>query len=1403
MGFFTRKEHSEKDSEHHTEGIPLENATTKSSGSHYDPDFAKLQSKMQVREGNWILKLLTGKKPRPIVKNDEIYPYLTANWFSVLTFQWTSDFINRGYLRRIETEDLYQLGGDLKVDEMTKRLLANIEKRSDKWEQTHPGKPWGLWLLFLALSDTYKQRFWYVGATNKVIADVSQVCTPLLVRALVKYIQRKPTHDPGVGHAIGYAIGIAVMQMVSALAIAAFFHTSMVTGAQVKATLMNIIYVKSFKLSTKARFEFPTSKISSMVMTDLNRIDIAVGTFHFLWAFPISFGVGLVVLIVSIGWPAVIGILVVLAYIATTYFFNKKLKDLRKASVPYADKRTRAINEIVDSLKMIKFYCWEKPYYTIVESHRVKEKKFVFWIQILRAFQNSGTSSITYFAAMVTFLVMIYAPSTGGHFSSYNIFSSITLFNMLRMPLNLIPIATAQAIDASIALESVAKFLQVEEGEDTLERHAIDDSEDAIHIENATFVWDLEEDEFSKSAKAEAVNVKSNTTVKLRPVTSDTIDGISAGDDDEEEEEDLSFPGLKNISLDIHRGELVIVTGSIGTGKTSLLNAIEGSMRKDSGRSSIYGSLTFCSYPWIQNATIRSNITFGRPYNSRKYNEVVRACSLDVDLSVLPNGDMTEVGERGITLSGGQKARINLARAVYADRDIILLDDVLSAVDARVGKHIMEQCICGLLAGKTRVLATHQLSLIDAADRVIILDGSGSLDIGTEAELLKRSKEFKSLMEFSKDIEEDEETNGEPLEDAIALDEKALEKQLTHLTKTETSGANNNEGDFDSNKQSEEQRKTGSIGLMVYWQYMAVGSGRWAFLIIPLFLITFVVNGFLQVFYSVWLSFWLSNKFDLTQGAYTGIFCMLVIVAFLSYIVLYCMMAGINNNAGLELFNMACSKLLKTPMSFMDVTPVGRILNRFTKDVDTLDNEMIEQLRLLLTSVNLVCATLILCIIYIPWFALAIPFAGVLYYLIFTYYKPSALDIKRIESTNRSFVFSLFTETLSGMKVIKSYDSQERFQERYKVLIDNMNSAYYLTFANQRWLSIRLDIVSAALTLFISVMCACSVFDVTASSAGLLVSYMVQTCALMSLLLRALTQVENNFNSVERLLEYAYDLPEEGPFENEASKPEASWPQHGSIRFEDVSLAYRPGLPLVLKNATFDVNGAEKIGVCGRTGAGKSTIMNALFRVSPLVSGRICIDDVDIGQLGLDDLRSKLSIIPQDPVLFHGTIRQNLDPFGNATDQQLWDALRRSWLVEEGASGLGSYTQGDNIKFLHKFHLDQLVEDNGANFSLGERQLLALARALVRDSKILIMDEATSSVDYETDAKIQSTIANEFRQCTILCIAHRLKTILSYDRILVLDKGEVKEFDTPINLFKMGGIFSEMCERSDITETDF
>lgn len=1375
-----------------------------------------------------LLTPLLLKKVPPVPTDEErrMFPRY-VNPFSWIFFSWLWPVLRVGYKRTLEPNDLYRVNEDICVDTLAGKfekvfatrlardkdlfILERVKTRGETLETNSVERLVDLkdyepaaTLCLMSVFETFKWQYAF-SCLLMALGLAAATCNPLLLKELIKFVQEKALgFDVKMGKGVGYAIGVSAMVLGNAILSNQGFYLSKLMGAELKGVFTKVLMDKSFKLSAKSRKLYPPSKITSIMSTDVSRVDLGIGFSPFLVVFPVPVGIAIGILVHNLKAPALVGIGIMIAFLFFAAGLGAMLFKFRTAATKQTDTRVGYMKEVLNNLKMIKFYSWELPYLGRIRSTRNKEMGYLLKMEVTRSVIISVASSLTLISSFAAFMVL-YAIASPSKRNPASIFSSVALFNLLALIFIILPLSIAGATDAYIGMKRVGDMLAAEELEVDPNRETtpeqqreLRDRKLAIEVTNATLEWEAFENEDEDDEKDKPKELtKEEKKEKKRQEKEKKERKILKRKGLLKEEPIIKSPGfrLKDLNFDIKKGEFVVITGAIGSGKTSLLLVLSGMMKRESGSIRKEGSVLMCGAPWIQNATLKDNIIFNAKFDPIWYQEVILACNLESDIKMLPAGDNTEVGERGITLSGGQKARVSLARGVYANADTILLDDVLSAVDSKVGKHIMDECILGVLKDKTRLLATHQLSLIGSADRVIFLNGDGTISIGTFEELELTNKEFQKLMVFgqTKQSEEEDESEGE--------DEKAhIQKHLTQTSETKVT-----DDSADGKLMSEEFKNINAIGWGVYRQYIGAGAIGFKFgWIIPATLMGTIFAVFLNIFTNTWLSFWVEYKFKgKGNNFYIAFFAVFTFLAVILMVVQFAAIIYIMNRASRILNIKAAENVLHVPMEYMDVTPMGRIINRFTKDTDVLDNEMGDKIAMIVYFFASICGILILCVIYLPWFAIAIPFIVFVFVCCVNFYQASGREIKRVEAVQRSHVYNNFNETLTGMDTIRSYQKGEFFKDRNLHLIDRMNEAYYVTTANQRWLEVNLSIMSTAFALLISFLCVFRVFKISAASVGLLLSFILDISGMVSMLVVVFTDVEQDMNSAERVIEYAYKIPQEAPYLISETCPPPLWPDKGEIRFENVSLSYREGLPLVLKGFNADIKPNEKIGVCGRTGAGKSSIMVALYRIVELAGGRIEIDGVDVSTLGLHNLRSKLSIIPQDPVLFRGTIRSNLDPFNERSDDDLWDILRRSKIIDKSEIE-EVRRQSKDDKDLHKFHLDRDVEDDGENFSLGEKQLIAFARALVRGTKILILDEATSSVDYATDNKIQTAIAEEFSDCTILCIAHRLKTIVNYDRIMVLDKGKIEEFDTPWNLFNSRkSIFRQMCEKSKILNQDF
>ncbi|GMG26105.1 unnamed protein product [Ambrosiozyma monospora] len=1411
--------------------------------SNTDPSsLEKADAKLQKQKR--LLSFLFPKDPPVIPTENERqeFPLDKSNFIKRTFFWWLNPLLKVGYQRTVTPEDLYILNDSMQIEKnyeifmnhlspvLLKRQNEHIAKkcaaRNETVENSSVSREKDLADFLLPkldlLSVVFKtfQYEYMKGIFQIALQYAGASVSPLLLKKLTDFVEMKSLNlVSSSGKGIGYAFGITLFTIFNSVTVNHGIYNTNVSSTKLTGVFTKALLSKSFSLDALGQHRFAVGKINSMMATDLNRILLAGPYIAYMVTIPISVVITLALLISHIGVVSLIGVALFLLSMVITISSVKYLMQKRLLAQKFTDGRATVMRDILKNFKMVKYYSWEPAYLSKVVDLRTKESQEIMKLQISRTVINSVIVCLPALSSMTAFCVLFAVNKKDA--TAGSIFASLSWFNSLALSISVIPLILSMIADASVSFGRISEFLSQNEIKDDHSQYSApydSDSDVAVNITDGSFKWpefDTEPEQKDENHmsnirrifnslmnkdKEEPNKVKEGNSSDNSNIEAQMVISISSDEkkvarymtSDKKGDQTVAvsemgkkFTGLENINLEIKKGEFVVITGSIGSGKSSLLAAISGIMQKQHGKVQISGSILSCGYPWIQSVTVRENILFGLPYDKEKYTAITEACSLAIDFDRLPGGDLTEVGESGVTLSGGQKARINLARAVYADSDIILLDDVLSAVDAKVGRHIVNSCLLGYLKDKTRVLATHQLSLIGSADKIVFLNGDGSIDVGSLSDVSARNEKFRALMQHATEMDSKnrKEKNQDDDEDGGSVKKVVSGEQF--------------------NIKEEEERAVNMIKFDVAKVYIKLASGVFKFTFLPLIIILYSLYAFFGIFSNTWLSFWVAHKFEgkgdhFYMGLYICFGFLTVIVNVLGFsLVTY----GTVTSAK-KLNIKAVQNVMRLPMSYVDVTPVGRILNRFTKDTDVLDNEFSEILQDITSTFATIVGSLILSIIYLPWFAIAVPPLLIMFTLITGYFQASAREIKRLEAVQRSFVYSQFGEALSGMSTIKAYKSEERFLKTVDKAIDKMNEAYYLVNAGQRYLSINLTILVASLSLLVGLLCCFRAFNINAASTGLLLSYIMEISNSFVLLFRFCTQVENQMNSVERLKYYAGNLPQEAPAHISSAIPPPSWPEYGGIKFENVNLRYREGMSYSLKNMSIEVKPHEKIGICGRTGAGKSTLTSCIYRLNE-PEGLITIDGIDISKLGLAELRTKLSIIPQDPVLFSGTIRDNLDPFNENSDDELWDALRRAHLVNE--SMLDKIKEQTDVNSsMHKFHLLQIVEEDGGNFSLGERQLLALARALVRKTRILILDEATSSVDYETDAKIQDTISHEFAKCTILCIAHRLKTIIKYDRILVLEEGEVEEFDTPLNLFhNENGIFRSMCDISNISADDF
>lgn len=959
------------------------------------------------------------------------------------------------------------------------------------------------------------------------------------------------------------------------------------------------------------------------------------------------------------------------------------------------------------------------------------------------------------------------------------VFPALALFNLLTFPLTMLPMIMTSLVEASVAVGRITSFLTADElQEDAVRREdpVLRTGDETVRITDATFSWN-----------------KNDPDSKV----------------------------LRNINFSANKGELSCIIGKVGSGKSSVLQAIIGELWKSEGDVVVHGTVAYHSQQYfIMNASIRENILFGHRYDPEFYQKTIRACALLEDLASLPDGDETQVGEKGISLSGGQKARVTLARAVYARADVYLLDDPLSAVDQHVGKHLIEQVLGpqGLLAGKTRIMATNSIPVLRESARVTLIVQGEFIESGSYQSVMHARGPIFNIVRHLKDKTEEEDDKSSDSDTIVGVGagasnseeddvpelagrtlgaKKRRESRISlrrasavSLTKSRRKIVDEEEnGAIAHSGQSKEFSEQGKVKWAVYMEYAKACN----YTGVMFYAVALIAAQIAQVSGSLWLKKWSEANSEhggnTETGKYIGIYLVLGVsasaLAVVQTLVLW-MFCSIQ--AAKKLHEAMANCIFRVKMQFIETTPAGRILNRFSNDIYRIDEVIARCFNMLFQNCAKSLATLtIISVTTPPFIAVAIPLAF-LYGYIQRYYLRTSRELKRLDSVSRSPIYAHFQETLGGISTIRAYRQQNRFVRENEFRIDENVRAYFPSVSANRWLAVRLEFIGSFVILGsagFAVLSVATGSGLSAGAVGLAMSYALNITQSLNWIVRQTVEVETNIVSVERVLEYSRLEPEAVDIIPD-SRPPTAWPAAGAITFNNFSTRYREGLELVLKNINLHISPHEKIGIVGRTGAGKSSLTLSLFRIIEAAEGHIEIDGIRTDALGLQDLRQRLSIIPQDPSIFEGTIRHNLDPRNAHDDTDLWNALALAHMKEKIASmPLG---------------LDSLVHEGGSNLSVGEKALISLARALLTPSNIMVMDEATGSLDTVTDSMIQEVIRSI--QSTVLIIAHRIDTVLFCDRIVVLDKGEVVETGSPAALLNdPESRFWKMCESTGEIES--
>ncbi|KAL8102154.1 ABC transporter C family member 3-like [Apium graveolens] len=1272
---------------------------------------------------------------------DSVTPYEYAGLFSTMFFSWLSPLLKLGVDKTtLELDDIPQLGPSNTVFRTYPLFRTKFLQSSSSYVDIYDNV--GIFTTEFGLAKTYflsawKEIIW--TALWSVISTLASYVAPYLIDTFVQCLNGRQVFQNQ-----GYVLALT-FSSTTFLAVFIKRHINFKMqqiGIRLRGATTVMLYNKSMTLPSwslqlqgdKGSGGSGGGELVNAVAVDVEKIQSFIVNMHDTWLILLQIGLALLILYKKLGLLASVGAFVVtLIFMVANSRFMMWQENFQKKLMESKDSRMKVTMETLRNMRVLRFQGWELSFMSKILQLRKVEmqwlKKYLYSSVLIDFFYGIGPT----FVALFTFGSCIYM---GILLEMGQILSALATFRILQAAIFLLPDTLSLLVQAKVSLGRIASFLSLDELQDNgLKKLPLGSSDTAVEIVDGNFTWD---------------NSFSTTTTAA----------------------------LKDINFKVSHGMKVGICGTIGSGKSSLLSCILGEMPRISGGVKICGTKAYVAQsPWIQSGTFQENILFGMDLDQQKYDQVLDACCLKKDLEILSFGDQTFIGEKGINLSGGQKQRIQIARALYHDVDIYLLDDPFSAVDAHTGSHLFKEVLLGLLREKTVIYVTHQVEFLNAADLIVVMKNGRIAQVGKFDDILVPGSDFLQLIG----------AKNAALSSACDLNRAA--PISTDNTKSIISNGNVN-GKVDDEGGAaglataaqlvkEEDKESGRVGLFVYWKYITTAYGG---ALVILVILASVILNILQIGSNYWLA-WATPSSKDVKPVISGS-TLMTVYASLGFGICFCTLVvhSLVVATGYETATILFQKMLQTifraPMSFFDATPAGRILNRCSTDLSAVETRIPTLLEGII-SITIELVGIIALMSTVAWEVLVIfiplIFSSILYQ---QYYMPASRELSRLSRVCEAPVIQYISETISGITTIRSFDQESRFKSTYMTIVDAYSRPEFQVAAAMKWLLLRLDAFSSITFCFLLVLSMYFRKSIDPAIAGLAVTYGLTLNINLCGLIWFLCHWETKMISVERILQYM-TIPSEAPLVILENRPDSSWPSRGEIDIHNLQVQYALHLPLILHGVTCTFPAGMKTGIVGRTGSGKSTLIQALFRVVEPTTGCIVIDGINISSLGLQDLRSRLSIIPQEPTMFQGTIRSNLDPLEQYTDAQIWDTLDKCQL-------------GDEVRKMER-KLDSNVHQNGENWSMGQRQLICLGRVLLKKSKVLILDEATASVDTNTDNLIQQTLKYYFSDCTLITIAHRITSILDSDMVLLLSHGLVEEYDAPSRLLQnKSSSFSEL-----------